>query len=100
MERDISMKRHLIEDWRLRMKANQEKEKSFNEMLQTLEEKVFCVLTYFNPNIYIEFDIYRDSPIKTTQRDYCTVLNTAYIFFKKENFVICISLKISSGFFA
>ncbi|KAJ7335455.1 hypothetical protein JRQ81_013396 [Phrynocephalus forsythii] len=40
MERDISMKRHLIEDWRLRMKTNQEKEKSFNEMLQALEEKV------------------------------------------------------------
>ncbi|XP_062985305.1 centlein isoform X2 [Elgaria multicarinata webbii] len=40
MERDISMKRHLIEDWRLRMKTNQEKEKSFNETLQTLEEKV------------------------------------------------------------
>ncbi|XP_044283712.1 centlein isoform X4 [Varanus komodoensis] len=40
MERDISMKRHLIEDWRLRMKANQEKEKSFNETLHTLEEKV------------------------------------------------------------
>ncbi|XP_042311431.1 centlein isoform X2 [Sceloporus undulatus] len=40
MERDISMKRHLIEDWKLRMKANQEKEKSFNETLQTLEEKV------------------------------------------------------------
>ncbi|XP_053156335.1 centlein isoform X2 [Hemicordylus capensis] len=40
MERDISMKRHLIEDWRLRMKANQEKEKTSNETLQTLEEKV------------------------------------------------------------
>ncbi|XP_063151102.1 centlein [Candoia aspera] len=40
MERDISMKRHLIEDWRLRMKTYQEKEKSFNETLQCLEEKV------------------------------------------------------------
>lgn len=40
MERDISMKRHLIEDWRLRIKGNQEKEKTFNETLQTLEEKV------------------------------------------------------------
>ncbi|XP_066471260.1 centlein isoform X2 [Tiliqua scincoides] len=40
MERDISMKRHLIDDWRLRMKGNQEKEKTFNETLQTLEEKV------------------------------------------------------------
>uniref|UniRef100_A0A2D4G3H8 Centlein n=2 Tax=Micrurus corallinus TaxID=54390 RepID=A0A2D4G3H8_MICCO len=39
MERDISMKRHLIEDWRLRMKTYQEKEKSFNETLQCLEEK-------------------------------------------------------------
>ncbi|XP_054842798.1 centlein [Eublepharis macularius] len=40
MERDLSMKRHLIEDWRMRMKANQGKEKAFNETLQTLEEKV------------------------------------------------------------
>ncbi|XP_077201244.1 centlein isoform X2 [Paroedura picta] len=40
MERDLSMKRHLIEDWRMRMKANQEKEKAFKETLQTLEEKV------------------------------------------------------------
>ncbi|KAM6468323.1 centlein isoform 2-T2 [Liasis olivaceus] len=40
MERDLSMKRHLIEDWRLRMKTYQEKEKSFNEMLQGLEGKV------------------------------------------------------------
>ncbi|XP_015282060.1 PREDICTED: centlein, partial [Gekko japonicus] len=40
MERDLSMKRHLIEDWRMRMKASQEKEKAFKETLQTLEEKV------------------------------------------------------------
>ncbi|XP_020653185.3 centlein isoform X5 [Pogona vitticeps] len=40
MERDITMKRHLIDDWRLRMKVNQEKAKSFKEMIQTLEEKV------------------------------------------------------------
>ncbi|XP_007442009.3 centlein-like, partial [Python bivittatus] len=40
MERDLSMKRQLIEDWRLRMKTYQEKEKSFNEMLQGLEGKV------------------------------------------------------------
>lgn len=49
MERDLSMKRNLIEDWKLRMKANQEKEKSFNEKLQTLEEKVCHVLCVFNP---------------------------------------------------
>lgn len=47
MERDISMKRHLIEDWRLRMKTYQEKEKSFNETLQCLEEKVFNVQCLF-----------------------------------------------------
>ncbi|XP_062827957.1 centlein isoform X5 [Anolis carolinensis] len=40
MERDLNMKRHLIEDWKLRVKTNQEKEKSFNETLRTLEEKV------------------------------------------------------------
>ncbi|XP_070598632.1 centlein isoform X1 [Erythrolamprus reginae] len=39
MERNISMKRNLIEDWRLRMKTYQEKEKSFNETLQCLEQK-------------------------------------------------------------
>ncbi|XP_067320471.1 centlein isoform X3 [Anolis sagrei] len=40
MERDLNMKRHLLEDWKLRVKTNQEKEKSFNETLRTLEEKV------------------------------------------------------------
>uniref|UniRef100_A0A8D0HEZ7 Uncharacterized protein n=1 Tax=Sphenodon punctatus TaxID=8508 RepID=A0A8D0HEZ7_SPHPU len=40
MERDLSMKRHFIEDLRSRMKANQENEKTFNEMLENLEKKV------------------------------------------------------------
>ncbi|XP_068784999.1 centlein isoform X6 [Struthio camelus] len=40
MERDLHMKRHLIEDLRCRQKANQENEKTYNETLQGLERKV------------------------------------------------------------
>ncbi|NXG34431.1 CNTLN protein, partial [Dromaius novaehollandiae] len=40
MERDLNMKRHLIEDLRSRLKANQENEKTYNETLQSLERKV------------------------------------------------------------
>uniref|UniRef100_A0A8B9PPW1 Centlein n=1 Tax=Apteryx owenii TaxID=8824 RepID=A0A8B9PPW1_APTOW len=40
MERDLNMKRHLIEDLRSRLKANQENEKTCNETLQSLERKV------------------------------------------------------------
>ncbi|XP_074426663.1 centlein isoform X2 [Larus michahellis] len=40
LERDLSMKRHLIEDLRSRLKANQENEKTSNETLESLERKV------------------------------------------------------------
>ncbi|XP_039400555.1 centlein isoform X8 [Mauremys reevesii] len=40
MERDINMKRHLIEDLRSRLKTNQETEKTFNETLESFEKKV------------------------------------------------------------
>ncbi|XP_074851035.1 centlein [Carettochelys insculpta] len=40
MERDINMKRHLIEDLRSRLRANQEIEKTFNETLESFEKKV------------------------------------------------------------
>ncbi|XP_010217531.1 PREDICTED: centlein [Tinamus guttatus] len=43
MERDLNMKRQLIEDLRSRLKANQENEKTYNETLQTLEKKVKAV---------------------------------------------------------
>ncbi|NWI15252.1 CNTLN protein, partial [Crypturellus soui] len=43
MERDLNMKRHLIEDLRSRLKANQENEKTYNETLQSLERKVKAV---------------------------------------------------------
>uniref|UniRef100_A0A8I6ASB3 Centlein n=1 Tax=Rattus norvegicus TaxID=10116 RepID=A0A8I6ASB3_RAT len=39
MERDITMKRHLIEDLKFRQKINSESNESFNEMLGTLEKK-------------------------------------------------------------
>ncbi|XP_061297223.1 centlein isoform X1 [Pezoporus flaviventris] len=39
LERDLIMKRHLIEDLRSRLKANQENEKTSNETLQSLERK-------------------------------------------------------------
>ncbi|NXC64630.1 CNTLN protein, partial [Aleadryas rufinucha] len=39
-ERDLTMKRHLIEDLRSRLKANQENEKTSNETLESLERKV------------------------------------------------------------
>ncbi|XP_061216326.1 centlein [Neopsephotus bourkii] len=39
LERDLNMKRHLIEDLRSRLKANQENEKTSNEKLQSLERK-------------------------------------------------------------
>ncbi|KAM9367328.1 LOW QUALITY PROTEIN: centlein [Phaethornis superciliosus] len=40
MERDFTMKRHLIEDLRCRLKSNQENEKTSNETLESLERKV------------------------------------------------------------
>ncbi|XP_050013389.1 centlein isoform X6 [Alexandromys fortis] len=40
MERDITMKRHLIEDLKFRQKVNSENNESFNEMLESLEKKV------------------------------------------------------------
>eukprot|EP00076_Gallus_gallus_P035214 XP_025000752.1 centlein isoform X2 [Gallus gallus] len=40
LERDLNMKRHLIEDFRSRLKANQENEKACNETLESLERKV------------------------------------------------------------
>ncbi|XP_008587741.1 PREDICTED: centlein-like [Galeopterus variegatus] len=40
MERDITMKRHLIEDLKFRQKVNSESSESFNEMLENLEKKV------------------------------------------------------------
>nr|XP_048308974.1 centlein isoform X2 [Myodes glareolus] len=40
MERDIAMKRHLIEDLKFRQKVNSESNESFNEMLESLEKKV------------------------------------------------------------
>ncbi|XP_031233652.1 centlein isoform X2 [Mastomys coucha] len=40
MERDIAMKRHLIEDLKFRQKVNSESNETFNEMLETLEKKV------------------------------------------------------------
>ncbi|XP_015420210.1 PREDICTED: centlein isoform X3 [Myotis davidii] len=40
MERDITMKRHLIEDLKFRQKVNLENNESINEMLENLEKKV------------------------------------------------------------
>uniref|UniRef100_A0A8C0ATF8 Centlein n=1 Tax=Buteo japonicus TaxID=224669 RepID=A0A8C0ATF8_9AVES len=40
LERDLNMKRHLVEDLRSRLKANQENEKTSNETLESLERKV------------------------------------------------------------
>lgn len=40
LERDLNMKRHLIEDFRSRLKANQENEKACNESLESLQRKV------------------------------------------------------------
>ncbi|KAM5298431.1 centlein [Ctenodactylus gundi] len=40
MERDITMKRHLIEDLKFRQKVNSESNESFSEMLENLEKKV------------------------------------------------------------
>nr|XP_036874566.1 centlein [Manis javanica] len=40
MERDITMKRHLIEDLKFRQKVNLESNESINEMLGNLEKKV------------------------------------------------------------
>ncbi|XP_019373090.1 PREDICTED: centlein isoform X5 [Gavialis gangeticus] len=40
MERDLNMKRHLIEDLRSRLKANQENEKLDREAIETLEKRV------------------------------------------------------------
>uniref|UniRef100_A0A8C6CJY1 Centlein n=1 Tax=Moschus moschiferus TaxID=68415 RepID=A0A8C6CJY1_MOSMO len=40
MERDITMKRHLIEDLKFRQKVNLESNESINEILENLEKKV------------------------------------------------------------
>ncbi|XP_074250986.1 centlein isoform X5 [Saimiri boliviensis] len=40
MERDITMKRHLIEDLKFRQKVNLESSESFSEMLENLDKKV------------------------------------------------------------
>ncbi|XP_039726688.1 centlein isoform X2 [Pteropus medius] len=40
LERDITMKRHLIEDLKFRQKVNLESNESINEMLEDLEKKV------------------------------------------------------------
>ncbi|NXT71811.1 CNTLN protein, partial [Chaetops frenatus] len=40
LERDLTMKRHLIENLRSHLKANQENEKTSNETLESLERKV------------------------------------------------------------
>ncbi|XP_030050087.1 centlein isoform X2 [Microcaecilia unicolor] len=40
MERDINMKRHLIEDLKSRLKAHQENDKFSKEMIENLEKKV------------------------------------------------------------
>jgi hypothetical protein len=40
MERDIAMKRHLIEDLKFRQKVNSESSESFSEILENLEKKV------------------------------------------------------------
>ncbi|XP_053428048.1 centlein isoform X1 [Nycticebus coucang] len=40
MERDITMKRHLIEDLKFRQKVNLESNENFNEMLENLERKI------------------------------------------------------------
>uniref|UniRef100_A0A8D0FDT3 Centlein n=1 Tax=Strix occidentalis caurina TaxID=311401 RepID=A0A8D0FDT3_STROC len=40
LERDLNMKRHLIEDLRARLKVNQENKKTSNETLESLERKV------------------------------------------------------------
>ncbi|XP_047623560.1 centlein isoform X1 [Phacochoerus africanus] len=40
MERDITMKRHLIEDLKFRQKVNLESNEGINEMLENLEKKV------------------------------------------------------------
>lgn len=40
MERDITMKRHLIEDLKFRQKVNLESNESINGMLENLEKKV------------------------------------------------------------
>ncbi|XP_069863885.1 centlein isoform X6 [Dipodomys merriami] len=40
MERDITMKRHLIEDLKFRQKVNSENHESYSEILENLEKKV------------------------------------------------------------
>ena len=40
MERDITMKRHLIDDLNFRQKVNLESNEGINEMLENLEKKV------------------------------------------------------------
>ncbi|XP_055485417.1 centlein isoform X2 [Psammomys obesus] len=40
MERDVTMKRHLIEDLKYRQKVNSESNENFNELLESLENKV------------------------------------------------------------
>lgn len=62
MERDITMKRHLIEDLKFRQKVNLESNEGINEMLENLEKRyqflfidtknITCPCIYFlNANI-------------------------------------------------
>lgn len=44
MERDITMKRHLIEDLKFRQKVNSESNESISEMLENLEKKVLTFM--------------------------------------------------------
>lgn len=51
MERDITMKRHLIEDLKFRQKVNLESNESFSEMLQNLDKKVSIFILTDTKNI-------------------------------------------------
>ncbi|XP_008836965.1 centlein isoform X3 [Nannospalax galili] len=55
MERDITMKRHLIEDLKFRQKVNSESNENFSEMLENLEKKVKS-LTEECANKKVSFD--------------------------------------------
>lgn len=48
MERDITMKRHLIEDFKFRQKINSESNENFSQMLESLEKKVTIFISTKN----------------------------------------------------
>lgn len=53
MERDVNMKRHLIEDLKTRLKIYQENERPSKEMLENLERKVmYSVYLFPKPIIH------------------------------------------------